>query len=34
VWIVLQPVLSQSPCAEYGENQGVTCVADDSGDIW
>jgi hypothetical protein len=34
VCIVLQPVLPQSPCTEFRGNQGVICVADDSGDIW
>jgi hypothetical protein len=31
--IVLQPVLPQSPCTGFRVNQGVICVADDSGDI-
>jgi hypothetical protein len=34
VYIVLQPILPQYPRTESRGNQGVICVADDSGDIW
>jgi hypothetical protein len=34
VCIVLQLIIPQSPCTESRGNQGVICVAEDSGDIW